>query len=149
MFLTPPRAPASTVAIAGVDGDPTLRVTLASAAGEALTATVANGDGLTVVWSDDCMGACSDADGTEAARANADAETCVITAKVGDGGPAPDAKLANPRGLYVAANGDVFIADSGNHVIGAVDAATGDISTAHHRAANVLTKHVRRGILHA
>src|SRR5262249_23252658 len=33
----------------------------------------------------------------------------------GDNGPASQARLQNPRGLALAANGDLYIADSANH----------------------------------
>jgi sugar lactone lactonase YvrE len=47
----------------------------------------------------------------------------------GDGGPAISAKLEKPRGVYVDAAGNVFIADTENHRIRVVDSATGDIDT--------------------
>lgn len=46
----------------------------------------------------------------------------------GDGGPAIEAMLAEPRGLVVASDGSVLIADSGNHVIRRVR-ADGNIET--------------------
>lgn len=48
----------------------------------------------------------------------------------GDGGPATSAKLAGTYGVAVDAIGDVLIADTFNHRIRIVDAATGTISTA-------------------
>lgn len=47
----------------------------------------------------------------------------------GDGGPATDALVRGPTGVYVAASGDVFIAESNGSRIRKVDATTGDIST--------------------
>ncbi len=47
----------------------------------------------------------------------------------GDGGPATAAKLKNPQDVSVAANGDLYIADTANHVIRKVSAATGIITT--------------------
>ncbi|MBK8271290.1 MAG: hypothetical protein IPK83_24410 [Planctomycetes bacterium] len=47
----------------------------------------------------------------------------------GDNGPATSAMLSSPYDLRFAPNGDLFIADSGNHVIRRVD-ATGKITTA-------------------
>ena len=47
----------------------------------------------------------------------------------GDAGAAISARLNNPRGLAVDASGNLFIADSGNHRIRKVTAATGVITT--------------------
>src|SRR5207253_6263374 len=47
----------------------------------------------------------------------------------GDGGPATSATLSNPNGIFVDASGNLFIADSGNHVIREVVATTGIIQT--------------------
>ena len=47
----------------------------------------------------------------------------------GDGGPATAAKLKNPKDVAVAGNGDLYIADTANHVIRKVTAATGIITT--------------------
>ncbi len=47
----------------------------------------------------------------------------------GDGGPATSARLRSPQGATVAANGDVFIADTFNSRIRRVDVGTGGIST--------------------
>lgn len=47
----------------------------------------------------------------------------------GDGGPATDAKLNKPRGLFVDADNNILIADTDNHRIRMVDAGTGAIST--------------------
>ena len=47
----------------------------------------------------------------------------------GDGGRADWAELDKPQGLYVDAPGNIYIADTENHVIRRVDAGTGDIAT--------------------
>src|SRR4051812_3487085 len=47
----------------------------------------------------------------------------------GEGGPAAQATLSCPHSAAVAANGDLFIADSANHVIRKVDRASGLITT--------------------
>jgi streptogramin lyase len=47
----------------------------------------------------------------------------------GDGGPALDATLSGPKGISVARNGDVYIADTENHVIRRIDAERGTIET--------------------
>jgi streptogramin lyase len=47
----------------------------------------------------------------------------------GDGGPATDAELDKPRGVFVNGSGDILIADTGNHCVRVVYAATGDIHT--------------------
>lgn len=47
----------------------------------------------------------------------------------GDGGPATSAKLKNAQDVAVATNGDLYIADTANHVIRKVTAATGIITT--------------------
>jgi hypothetical protein len=47
----------------------------------------------------------------------------------GDGGPATAARLNYPTGVIVDAAGDLFIADSDNHVVREINAATGKIST--------------------
>lgn len=47
----------------------------------------------------------------------------------GDSGPAVDASLFFPRGVAVAANGDIFVSDSSNSRIRKVDQATGTITT--------------------
>ncbi len=47
----------------------------------------------------------------------------------GDGGPATGAQLRNPYDIDVLPNGDLVIADTNNHRIRLVDAASGTIST--------------------
>ncbi len=47
----------------------------------------------------------------------------------GDGGPAARAELAEPAGVAVDGNGNVYIADSANNVVRRVDARTGVITT--------------------
>jgi trimeric autotransporter adhesin len=47
----------------------------------------------------------------------------------GDGGPAENARLNYPQGVALDANGNLFIADTGNRVIREVSASTGNIST--------------------
>ena len=51
------------------------------------------------------------------------------TGYTGDGGAATSARLSGPQGLVLAANGDLYIADTGNNVIRKVTAATGVITT--------------------
>ena len=46
----------------------------------------------------------------------------------GDGGLATAAKFKGPEGVFVASNGDFYIADTGNHTIRKVTAATGIIT---------------------
>jgi sugar lactone lactonase YvrE len=48
---------------------------------------------------------------------------------VGDGGLATKAKLSAPQGVVVDADGNIFIADSGNHRVRKVTASTGIITT--------------------
>jgi secreted PhoX family phosphatase len=47
----------------------------------------------------------------------------------GDGGPASQAMLNEPKGLAIDSQGHLFIADSENHVVRRVDRVTGLIST--------------------
>jgi len=47
----------------------------------------------------------------------------------GDGGSAPDACLNEPKGVAVDSHGNVYVADSENHVIRKIERATGMIST--------------------
>lgn len=46
----------------------------------------------------------------------------------GDGGPALQATFAGPKGISIARDGDVIVADTENHVIRRIDAKTGVIS---------------------
>jgi DNA-binding beta-propeller fold protein YncE len=45
----------------------------------------------------------------------------------GDGGPAIDARLDGPRDIEIGPDGDLYIADTENNVIRAIDLDTGDI----------------------
>lgn len=47
----------------------------------------------------------------------------------GDGGPATQATLRQPRGIEVTNDGTIFFADSGNRAIRRIDGATGTITT--------------------
>ena len=47
----------------------------------------------------------------------------------GDGGPAAEALLASPAGVALDSAGNAYVADSGNHRIRRIDAATGVITT--------------------
>ena len=47
----------------------------------------------------------------------------------GDDGPATSARLSNPGGLAADGEGNLFIADVGNHRVRKVDATTGNITT--------------------
>ncbi len=47
----------------------------------------------------------------------------------GDGGPSIQARLNEPKGLTIDCHGNVYVADSENHVVRKVDRATGVIST--------------------
>ncbi|MEK7348158.1 MAG: hypothetical protein AABZ94_04745 [Candidatus Eisenbacteria bacterium] len=52
-----------------------------------------------------------------------------INGYTGDGGLATAARLRNPEGVELASNGDLYIADTSNHAIRRVAAATGVITT--------------------
>lgn len=52
-----------------------------------------------------------------------------IAGYTGDGGAATDARLFRPEGLWVDGAGDIYIADTRNHVVRKVDASTGLINT--------------------
>jgi sugar lactone lactonase YvrE len=68
-----------------------------------------------------------------------DVDTGIITTIAGtgtggysedeDGGPATDAKLKNPRGLYVDTSGNIYIADTENKCVRKIDVGTGIITT--------------------
>jgi DNA-binding beta-propeller fold protein YncE len=47
----------------------------------------------------------------------------------GDGGPATEAKLNGPKGVALALNGDIYLADTENHCIRVIRAKTGTIET--------------------
>ncbi len=47
----------------------------------------------------------------------------------GDGGPAQLARLSGPKGICVAGNGDIYLADTESHTIRAIRAGTGIIET--------------------
>ena len=47
----------------------------------------------------------------------------------GDGGPSIQARLNEPKGVTIDCHGNVYVADSENHVVRKVDRATGVIST--------------------
>ncbi len=48
---------------------------------------------------------------------------------MGDGGPSTQARLNEPKGVTIDCHGNVYVADSENHVVRKVDRATGVIST--------------------
>ena len=52
-----------------------------------------------------------------------------IPGRSGDGGPAIQGQLNKPRGITLDATGNIYIADTDNHRIRKVDAATGIITT--------------------
>jgi hypothetical protein len=47
----------------------------------------------------------------------------------GDGAAGPNGMISNPAGIVIDGAGDVFFADTGNHVIRRIDAVTGYLST--------------------
>lgn len=52
-----------------------------------------------------------------------------LPGSTGDGGAATSARLKSPEDVFVASNGDLYIADTGNHKIRKVTASTGIITT--------------------
>jgi len=51
------------------------------------------------------------------------------TGYAGDGGPARLAKLGGPKGLTLARDGSLYVADTENHVIRRIDLTSGTIAT--------------------
>lgn len=51
---------------------------------------------------------------------------------IGDGGPATEATFNGPKGIAIASNGDVFVADSENNAIRWIDLQSGVIATVAH-----------------
>jgi streptogramin lyase len=47
----------------------------------------------------------------------------------GDGGPALAAKLGGPKGITLGADGTIYLADTENHAVRAIDPSTGTIAT--------------------
>lgn len=100
------------------DGDLGSRATLNSPTGVAVT-----GAGTVYV-----------ADATNQRIRRIDGATSIITTIAGggsalnDGGPANQAKIANPRGLALDLQGNLFIADSSNHRIRKITASSGVIN---------------------
>jgi sugar lactone lactonase YvrE len=47
----------------------------------------------------------------------------------GDGGPAAKARLKGPKGICIGPGGDVYVADTENHVIRVIRVTTGKIET--------------------
>jgi streptogramin lyase len=62
----------------------------------------------------------------------------------GDDGPAATAQLNGPKGIAVAANGDVFVADTENNAIRRIDAKSGVITTAANGSATVKARKSNR-----
>jgi sugar lactone lactonase YvrE len=52
-----------------------------------------------------------------------------LAGATGDGGPATAATLNLPNGVFVDRSGNLYVADSGNHLIRRVDVTTGNITT--------------------
>jgi len=100
------------------DGDLGSRATLNSPTGIAVTSS----------------GTVYIADATNQRIRRVDGSTAIITTIAGggsalnDGGPASQAKIANPRGLALDPQGNLFIADSSNHRIRKITASAGVIS---------------------
>ena len=101
--------------------------------GPAITATLYSPDGVAV----DGVGNLYVADRVNARIRKVAAGTGVITTVAGtgiagfsgDGGMATAAQLSGPRGIALDGTGDLYIADSSNHRIRKVTAATGRIQT--------------------
>ena len=107
--------------------------TYAGDGGPATSGSIKNPEGITVATNGDVY--ICDSDNHTIRKVTA--ATGIITTVAGngspgfsgDGGPATAAKLKFPEDVAVAGNGDIYIADSGNHVIRKVTAATGAITT--------------------
>ncbi len=102
--------------------------------GQAVAATLAGPSSLTL----DAAGNLYVADAGNNAVRRIDAVTGVITTVAGtlgrhgfagDHGPAIAAMLNTPNGITLDAAGNLFVADTGNHVVRRVNAATGVITT--------------------
>ncbi|HEX7078188.1 MAG TPA: hypothetical protein VF363_07195 [Candidatus Eisenbacteria bacterium] len=101
--------------------------------GAATAAQIKNPEGIDIAGSGDVY--LTDSDNNVIRKV--DAITGIITTVAGngspgytgDGGPATSARLKFPEDVYLASNGDLYIADTGNHVIRKVVAATGVITT--------------------
>jgi len=107
--------------------------TYAGDGGPATSASLKNPEGITTATNGDVY--ICDSDNHVIRKVSA--ATGIITTVAGngspgfsgDGGSATAAKLKFPEDVAVAGNGDLFIADTGNHVIRKVTAATGIITT--------------------
>jgi len=109
--------------IAGYSGD----------GGAATSALLKNPEGLTVASNGDVYFTDTD---NNVVRRVAFATGIITTVAgngspgaTGDGGPATSARLKAPEDVFVTTGGDLYIADTGNHEIRKVAAATGIITT--------------------